>query len=183
MNDKSIINALLADNKNDRSKALSEIYRSCYPKIESFVLKNSGILSYAEDVFQDAMMLFFQNVKANKFRGESKIETYIYSIAKNLWFQQLRKEKKNETMITLDEDDQQSQINSTLINDVLSQLGESCQKILIEFYYKKMTIREIQVANGINSEQVVKNKKGRCLNYLTKLMKDKGLSLDKFYNE
>ena len=58
------------------------------------------------------------------------------------------------------------------LRDLVDGLGESCRKILLLFYYENMTMREILYHLPYENEQVVRNKKYKCLQQLTGLIKD-----------
>ena len=51
----------------------------------------------------------------------------------------------------------------SLIRQLIGQLGAECQKILELYYFRKMRMVQIQQTMQLTSEQVVKNKKGKCL--------------------
>ncbi|MEO7984808.1 MAG: hypothetical protein ABI688_12080 [Bacteroidota bacterium] len=49
-------------------------------------------------------------------------------------------------------------------------LGESCRKILMLFYYENLSMREILGATEYENEQVVRNKKYKCLKQLEQML-------------
>ena len=53
----------------------------------------------------------------------------------------------------------------------IEQLGEACQKILILFYFEELPVKEILKHLHYENEQVVRNKKHKCLQQLARLMK------------
>jgi DNA-directed RNA polymerase specialized sigma subunit len=55
----------------------------------------------------------------------------------------------------------------------IEQLGEACQKILILFYFEEMPVKEILKHLHYENEQVVRNKKHKCLQQLAGLIKSK----------
>jgi predicted DNA-binding protein YlxM (UPF0122 family) len=46
---------------------------------------------------------------------------------------------------------------------VFEKLGTSCKKILTLFYYENLSIKEILEQTTYENEQVVRNKKHKCL--------------------
>jgi DNA-directed RNA polymerase specialized sigma subunit len=54
---------------------------------------------------------------------------------------------------------------------MLNDLGESCKKILELFYYESLSMKEIVSHMHYENEQVVRNKKYKCLQQLTDKMK------------
>jgi len=59
------------------------------------------------------------------------------------------------------------------LRDLVDGLGESCRKILLLFYYENMTMKEILYHLPYENEQVVRNKKYKCLQQLTEMIKNK----------
>jgi DNA-directed RNA polymerase specialized sigma subunit len=54
---------------------------------------------------------------------------------------------------------------------MLDKLGESCRKILMLFYYENLPMKEIVQHLHYENEQVVRNKKYKCLKELTEMVK------------
>ncbi|MEM7085510.1 MAG: sigma-70 family RNA polymerase sigma factor [Bacteroidota bacterium] len=165
--------------KEQRDKALGTIYRSNKEKICAFVLSNSGNEEEAKDVFQEAVIAFYENVRDGKFKGESAISTYLYSITRFKWLNQI---KKNTVRKGHQESVAQDQFTesplATLIEgerkagvlEVLGLLGTSCKELLLENIYHGASMKEIAKSGLYSSEQIVRNKKYKCLQKLKKLI-------------
>jgi len=82
---------LVRETRNGNKDAFEEIVKRYYKKILNFIFHFLGDKELAEDLSQECFCNLFQNI--GSFRGESKLDTYIYSIAKNLCFQHHRKAK------------------------------------------------------------------------------------------
>jgi len=57
--------------------------------------------------------------------------------------------------------------------DLVGQLGDTCKKILLAFYYENLSMREILDLLDYENEQVVRNKKYKCLKQLEKMILEK----------
>jgi DNA-directed RNA polymerase specialized sigma24 family protein len=57
------------------------------------------------------------------------------------------------------------------LREMLGKLGEPCRKILMLFYYENLPMKEIVQHLHYDNEQVVRNKKYKCLKELTELVK------------
>ena len=66
-----------------------------YGIVENYILKNSGNKEDAKDIFQNALIIFYKKAISSEFELTSKISTYIFAIAQNLWLKKLRDNKKN----------------------------------------------------------------------------------------
>lgn len=144
-----------------------------FPVVKSFILSNSGNRSDAEDIFQEALIILFNKINSDHFELSSSLNTFLFGISKNLWHEQLRKNKK-EISISIDgcnepntdEDlgfyiEENAKAKKAFL--AFEQLGEKCKLLLNLFYYKKMSMVDIAKKLGFNSEAVAKNQKYRCI--------------------
>ena len=167
----------------DRERALKIIYEENREKVSSYVLSNSGNNDEAKDIFQETIIAFYENVQKNRFKGESAISTYLYSIARFKWLNQI---KKNNTRMIHDTKQQQTEdfYKSPLatiiegekkdqIIEVLNSLGSQCKKLLIESIYNNASMKEIADHGDYSSEQIVRNKKYKCMKKLKDLIAKK----------
>lgn len=169
MNDQDII-SLLQDKKTD--KAFLKLYKY-YPKVQSLIKSNSGSSDDAQDIYQEALIVFYQKVQDPTFQLTSAIGTYLYGVSKLMWQNELRKRSKKSS-ISLDDYDLeiQSQIEPELEEDyqvkkfaerALSQIGQKCLTILSMFYYDSMSFKDIASKLGHSTEKSAKNAKYKCL--------------------
>jgi DNA-directed RNA polymerase specialized sigma subunit len=56
------------------------------------------------------------------------------------------------------------------VMSLVGQLGETCKKILLMFYYNNLSIKEILESLDYENEQVVRNKKYKCLKQLENMI-------------
>ncbi|MGI8637653.1 MAG: RNA polymerase sigma factor, partial [Segetibacter sp.] len=71
-NEQVLLNGLA---KND-AKAIDFIYKSNFNMIQSLVLNNNGTYDDARDVFQEAMIVLYENAKTDSFVLTCQIKTY-----------------------------------------------------------------------------------------------------------
>ena len=55
---------------------------------------------------------------------------------------------------------------------LVGQIGETCKKILLMFYYENLSIGEILENLHYENEQVVRNKKYKCLKQLEQMISE-----------
>jgi RNA polymerase sigma factor (sigma-70 family) len=162
MSDTEILQQLKEDKY---SKALKGLY-SIFPSIKQYILKNSGTKNDAEDVFQDALVVVYKKANDINFVLTVSLKTYIEAIAKNLWMQELRRQKKI-PIATQEIDVAEISIDEELgfgnAESAFKQLGEKCKHLLTLFYFKKMNYKDIATALSFSDENVAKNQKYRCL--------------------
>jgi F0F1-type ATP synthase delta subunit len=74
--------------------ALELIYKKYYRMMTKMVISNSGTEEEARDVYQDALVVFWQKARSGNLVLTSKMSTYIYSICQNLWRKELDRKKR-----------------------------------------------------------------------------------------
>lgn len=186
MNDGEIIENL-KHNRND--KVLVTLYKNL-PVIKRMIIANGGSSEDAEDVFQEALVIVCMNVKKTDFILTSKISTYIYSICRFVWKDELKKRNKmifsyTDTITdTIDENaltaiQQEEQFKAA--EDVVKSLGERCKELLELFYTGKMKLKEIALKMGYSSENTAKNQKYKCIEAAKKNLKDVNHAISNTY--
>lgn len=165
--------------KNDES-ILEEVYQSVFPQVRIHILKNSGDEAKAKDIYQEAFIACWQNVKDHKFDGTGSLEAYLFTIAKNKWTDHLRsarfKKTVHQDVMTLidqkeeeDEDqDNETQNGQDIMKNALHQLGNGCKNLLTLFYFERKNMEEIGEKLGIGAASA-RNKKYRCMEQLRAL--------------
>ncbi len=170
---------MIKGSRSDRERSLKVIYQTNKNLVYSYILKNSGSLEQAKDIYQETIIAFYENVKNDKFKAESSMATYIYSIAKFKWLNQIKKNNtrnahhhkiETETFhhghlaTIIDEEKRQG------VLEVLSELGEDCKSLLIEIIYNNASMKEVAESGKYSSEQIVRNKKYKCIQKLKELI-------------
>jgi len=160
------------------------LYTINYPKVEVLVLKNNGTKEHAKDIYQDAFLAVWRNVKDNKFtpKNESSINSYLYTIAKNKWMDYLRSKDYKRTIVSSEFSDLKTpennfdKNNDDIINENRLQsimqsfkdLGLPCKELLTKFYYEKKSMKTIAEELQLDAAST-RNKKYRCMQKLREL--------------
>jgi RNA polymerase sigma factor (sigma-70 family) len=177
--DAELISSLM--NKNSTDAALRFMYRMHFDLLSRYVFNNNGNEQDAEDIFQEVMVAFINLVKAGKFRGESSIKTFLFSLNKNMWLNELKRrgrsiarEEKYKSLhdekdLTPDTAMELRQTKNDLMK-AIDELGDACKKILVLFYFENKSIKEILATLPYENEQVVRNKKSKCLKKLEEIV-------------
>ena len=157
------------------------LYDSCYPKLAKLIAIG-GDESQAEDVFQEGLMILYDNLMANKFEQRSSLSTYLIGICKNIWLMRLRKQKVVLTNQPIEDHSatEEVAVNEEQLETLLGRLDKGCEAILKAFYYEMKPWEEIQEQFELGSNQAARNKKSLCLKKLMKIIKDSGLNYESF---
>lgn len=186
--DESIIQALKGAEPIWRNDALTWLYQHHYGSILQYILSNTGSEDDAADVFQDAIVIFYQKVRSNKFKSESSISTYLYAVARNLWLKKLRKARFDLSKLEVEEsynfDDESIIQNYQLtMREALEQIGDTCKSLLTDFYFNKKPMLALTEIYGLGSNEATRNKKYRCMQKLISFVKKNRLKRTDFVNE
>ena len=160
------------------TEIIGDIYREHYPEVKSYILKNSGTVFDAQDIFQDAIVLTYQKLKSGSLHLQCSLATYIFAVSRNMWMNALRKRKKVLTW------DVPLEISDDLQQDILDELqrkqqqrvyqkyfltlGKDCQELLRHFFGGK-SMRDI--ADLMNySSGYARKKKFECKKRLIEML-------------
>ncbi len=118
---------------NGDERILKGFYKDHIRYIKGYILKNSGNSEDVEDVFQDALVILYQKLRAGLFERRSSVRTYFYSICKNLWRNRLRK------MRELTMDDCQIDFREGIHESVIKEIENSEREHLYRKYFQKLS--------------------------------------------
>lgn len=145
-------------------------------------MKNSGSKEEADDIFQDAVVILFNQVLNETLKITDTVEGYIYTVARNLWIDRARKQKRFREYAAQHSTDPEydaSQLDilmdkekNELMQKVFEELDEKCQSMLRYSIYERLSMKEIAQKMGQKNEKVAKAIHYRCKQYLAKLVKN-----------
>ncbi len=131
--------------KHNNDAVLRALYKKYYNLVLKYVVNNSGNSESAADIYQETLIVLYENVQKPNFELNCQLQTFIFSIAKRLWLKQLRK-NGNTYRFKEDEEDEVVDVTEELtdhikkesdiekMNASLEELGEPCKTILKDFY-------------------------------------------------
>ena len=161
--------------------AVRMLYGSYFDFLGIYVQQHSGSDADAEDVFQEVIVAFIDLVQRDKFRGESSIKTFLFALNRNIWLNELKKRKRAAARETKYEREQSTEDPGVAhyigaregrqqLMEVIGRLGSVCQQILLAYYYEGLSIKQILEQLKYENEQVVRNKKHKCMKKLDELI-------------
>lgn len=170
--------------RSGNSELLSALYKKYYNIVLKFIVNNSGTEEAAQDIYQETVIVLYENAQKADFALNCQLQTYIYSIAKRLWLKQLKKngrtflfkeEEENEVVdVSSDINEHQAkEMDIEKMNKSLLELGEPCATLIKDFYVHKLNMDEIADKFGYTNADNAKNQKYKCLQRLKKYFFDK----------
>lgn len=155
-----------------------KIYNIYFKDVYYFVLSISKNKEIAEDITSETFFKALKNL--NKFRGDSTIKTYLFQIAKNSYFDYIKKhnkivlsddmEKFNQVIQGVEVDFVNKEEESTL-NLYLNKLKEPYQSIIKLRIWEELSFKEIgEIYNKSENWACVTFHRGK--NYLRKILEE-----------
>lgn len=158
--------------KGDES-ALDYLYKKYYRMMSGLIIRNNGSEQEAKDVFQDALVVFWQKALDKDFTLTSKISTYLYSICQNLWRKEL--DRKSRYTDSDKEDSEESNFEQNerikIVHECINQLGESCKQVLTLYYFDGLSMDQIADKLGLANSDTAKTRRYKCKKKLDDLIR------------
>lgn len=165
--------------RTGNNEVLSALYKKYYNIVLKFIVNNSGTQEAAQDIYQETIIVLYENVQKPGFELNCQLQTYIFSIAKRLWLKQLKKSSKtflfkedgeNELVDVSKEitEHLNKEVELDKLTQSLTELGEPCATLIKDFYVHKLSMDEIAEKFGYTNADNAKNQKYKCLQRLKK---------------
>ena len=154
-------------------QALEVIYQKYYRMMVRLVVTNSGTEQEAKDVYQEAVVVFWQKAISGNLVLTSKISTYLYSICLNLWRKELERKSRhsNEEKDAIEYQQQDKEEKARIIRECIDRLGDTCIRVLSYYYFDGMSMQQIAERIGFANTDTAKTKKYKCKKKLDELVK------------
>lgn len=157
------------EKKQVSRQELKTLYKK-WPDIRRFMKTLGCSTTNAEDIFQEALLIYTRRCSSDDFELTVEPYHYVKSTCKLLWYNQSRKEGKRNTDQEFDDfqDEQddwmQKEMRLQRIEHAISKIGQQCQELLKLFYGKGWNMSDIAQKMGLRNDKVAKAQKYRCIN-------------------
>lgn len=161
--------ALLAD----RTQALTQLYRRAFPAVQRLVRRQGGSPEDAQDVFQDALVVLYEQAVAGTLVLTASASTYLVGVSRHLWQHELRRRARlpheplpDDPGPLLADTPVTEEPASFAVLDYVQQLGDKCRAVLLAFYYFQQPLTQIAATHGYRSVRSATVQKFKCLERL-----------------
>jgi RNA polymerase sigma factor (sigma-70 family) len=154
----------------NREQALTQLYRQAFPAVRRYINRHGGSEEDAQDIFQDALVIFYEQTVGGTLTLTAAPSTYLVSISRNLWHHEQRRrarlphEALPDNLEPLDTGEPEESAFAVL--DYVERLGAKCKDVLLAFYYFQQPLTQIAEANGYASIRSATVQKFKCLERL-----------------
>jgi len=162
----------------DRAQALTRLYRQGFPPVRRYIGRRGGSAHDAQDVFQDALVILYEQATSGTLVLTASASTYLLSVSRNLWLQELRRRARlphtalpAEWEPTAEEDTEGLAAPAFAVRDYVEQLGEKCKSLLLSFYYFQQPLAQLAETHGYRSVRSATVQKFKCLERLRHVVK------------
>lgn len=161
--------ALLAN----RPQALTGLYQQSFPPVRRYISRQGGSAQDAQDVFQDALVLLYEQATGGTLVLTASVSTYLLSVSRNLWRHELRRRARlpregltDALAASLGEEAEAPAEPIFAVLDYVERLGEKCKSVLLSFYYFQQPLAQIAERQGYGSVRSATVQKFKCLERL-----------------
>lgn len=166
--------------RNHDNHILTVIYKEIFPVVRYYVISNGGSPDDAKDVFQESIIVAYNQISKKSFELKTSFEAYLYGISRFVWLKILRnrsihdrnivKIEEPEVEYLPSESDIEEDLEMRLFRKYFLKLGDDCQKVL-QMISDGISYNDIADKMGYKSEKIVRNKKYKCKEALIKMIK------------
>lgn len=160
-----------------QDQQLKMLYKKL-PDIRRFLTTLGCSRSEAEDIFQEALLIFVRKSEEPEFVLTVEPYFYVKNTCKLLWYNQSRKQQRQATFSletdveALEDDWFRKEAKIRVVENTLQRLGEQCQELLQLFYGLGWSMVDIAKKIGLRNDKVAKVQKYRCLQKAKDLLRD-----------
>jgi DNA-directed RNA polymerase specialized sigma24 family protein len=164
-----------------REKLFINLYKSAFPTVARYVSKMGGSFDEAKDIFQDALVIYYEKSVETDFELKTTEKAYLLGIAKHLWFKKHKEISQHLPIEGFDiANDEPAQASDHKILNFLQTAGKKCMDLLRSFYYDQLPLAEAAHLFGFSGVRSATVQKYKCLEKVRETVKEKALTYEDF---
>ncbi len=166
-----------------RQAFFEQLYLDVFPQVAAFISRSDGSLADAKDVFQEALLVFYEKQRSGHAAIHTSDEGYLFGIAKHLWFRKFGRDRNIEQLGEGVSDiayQTEESIDEQRMLQLVERAGERCLNLLHAFYYEQKSLMKIASAFGFSSVRSATVQKYKCLEKIRATVKQKSIEYADF---
>ncbi|MCX6302970.1 MAG: RNA polymerase sigma factor [Bacteroidia bacterium] len=172
ISDKSIIEGI----RKQDDKTLNWLYDNYFQTVKNYVIKNSGTEEDVSDVFQDSIIILYNQIAGESLNLTTDLKGYFFGIARNIWSSQLRK-KRRTTGLDIDLPDElpHEETDELLFERIVSRAFQKLKpdnQTILTLYSDGHSYEEIAVRMNLKNEIYARRKKYLSKEALIEIIKE-----------
>jgi DNA-directed RNA polymerase specialized sigma24 family protein len=158
------------------------LYKKAFPAVARYVSRMGGSFDEAKDIFQDALIVYYEKTAAAKLTLNTNDAAYLVGTAKYLW---IKRYKEHCQYIPLDGidialDETKENPSGRSLMHFLETAGKKCMDLLKSFYYDQLPLEDAAVLFGFSGVRSATVQKYKCLEKVRETIKEKSLTYEDF---
>ena len=162
--------------RSQDDKVLNWLYDNYFQSVKNHVLGNSGSIDDVSDVFQDTIIVLYNQITDDNLKLTSDLKGYFYGIARNVWSAQLRRKQKTiELDIDIVDEEEAEKQYDPVLERIISKvfpLLKPDQQMVLTLYSEGITYEEIALKMNLKDEVYARRKKYLSKEALLELVKE-----------
>lgn len=167
-----------------RKALFTDLYTNAFPSFARFAGRMGGNLDEAKDVFQDALLVWYEKNAGGNLKVQRSDKAYVLGTAKYLWirrFKDLAQQQPLRSGLDLENfSEQEEKPSDEKILAFLEIAGQKCMNLLKAFYYDKLSPAKLSRKFGFSGERSATVQKYKCLEKVRAEVKQRSLSYADF---
>jgi len=179
--------SLYLKDPQQREKNFEYLYEEVFPVVADIVSKQGGSFQDAKDIFQDALIIFYEKNVDGKLEIKLSNEAYIVGIAKHLWIKKFKSKYKLLSLDALEKEIRLPQdyfepetMKRNRLLHLLEVAGKKCIELLRSIYYDKLSMNEVSRLHGFSNPHSASVQKYKCIEKLKVIVEQKSLNYEDF---
>jgi RNA polymerase sigma factor (sigma-70 family) len=177
------MSAITINTRAARETVFIALYKKAFPAVARYVSKMGGSFEQARDIFQDALVIYYEKQLSNGTTIQSSEKAYLLGIAKHLWLKTYRDNAGNVPLDIAGEEQPEDEATNYASNKLMHYLetaGQKCMEMLKAFYYDKLPVTQIADDFGYSGVRSATVQKYKCLEKVRETIKQKALHYEDF---
>jgi RNA polymerase sigma factor (sigma-70 family) len=172
ISDKNIIEGI----RRQDDKTLNWLYDNYFQTVKNYVIKNSGTIEDVSDVFQDSIIILFNQISGESLNLTTDLKGYFFGIVRNIWSSQLRK-KRRMTGLDIDLPDElaHEETDELLFERIVSRAFQKLKpdnRAILTLYSDGHSYEEIAARMNLKNEIYARRKKYLSKEALIEIIKE-----------
>ena len=182
-----MVATVITRSAEDRQRLFIDLYQRAFPAVARFISRRGGTLEEAQDVFQDALIIYYEKMVAGASSSLRDETAYLLGIARYRW---IKKYHQRASEISLEDtnvcswsDEPVETPSRRKLLRFLTAAGEKCMDLLRAFYYDHLPLSEVADTFGYSGVRSATVQKYKCLEKVRNTVKEKSLNYEDFLEE
>jgi DNA-directed RNA polymerase specialized sigma24 family protein len=167
----------------EREQLFITLYKKAFPQVVKYVSKMGGSFDEAKDVFQDALVIYYEKFVSAPVALHTNEQAYLVGIAKHLWVKKFRENMQHSPLDLYHDDimeDEEMHPSPIKILQYLETAGQKCMEILKAFYYDNLHVDKIAELFGYSGTRSATVQKYKCMEKVRETIKQQSLDYADF---